>query len=366
MRPAELIDAYKAGRMSTTELKERLRVLVLQATRTPLSEGQRGLWMLQKLAPDMSAYNVPVCLRLGRALNAEELQEACAFLLEQFPILTSMIEVEHGVPLVVSRPSSSPCFQVETLSPRLEPHEVLDHLQHLAKAPFALEHDPGARARRRGTRKLRGAAAIVRESELLARNIADGWKIAMAQQAYGEMGPLLARRSGAQYPRIQWVVIGTETGETVAATPRAPRVDFADFPRRRGAAVPRLRPRCRAPSGRARSTRLGVRHDDPPRTIAWSASSGMGVSTAELEQELEERAGGRRAPRRGLAQTVWLVSLVVLAIGIVLAALQGVRLARPIKALTIQAERIAQGNLDRRVPEDRRATSSACSRTRST
>ena len=126
----------KPAGLSTTELKERLRVLAQQATRTPLSEGQRGLWMLQKLAPDMSAYNVPVCLRLGRALDAEELREACAFLLEQFPILTSVIQVEHGVPLLVSRPSSSPCFQVETLSPTLEPPEVLDHLRHWPRLPL--------------------------------------------------------------------------------------------------------------------------------------------------------------------------------------------------------------------------------------
>ena len=46
------------------------------------------------------------------------------------------------MPLLVSRPSSSPCFQVETLPPTLEPAEVLDHLQHLAKAPFALEQGP--------------------------------------------------------------------------------------------------------------------------------------------------------------------------------------------------------------------------------
>ena len=142
MRPAELIDAYKAGRLSTTELKERLRALAQQAARTPLSEGQRGLWMLQKLAPEMSAYNVPVCLRIGRELDAEKLREACAFLLEQFPILTSVIQEENGVPLLVSRPSSLPYFEVETLPPSLEPAEVLDRLRQLAKAPFALAQGP--------------------------------------------------------------------------------------------------------------------------------------------------------------------------------------------------------------------------------
>jgi serine phosphatase RsbU (regulator of sigma subunit) len=46
--------------------------------------------------------------------------------------------------------------------------------------------------------------------------------------------------------------------------------------------------------------------------------------------------------------------LVVLGIGIVLAALQGIQLARPIKALTAAAERIAAGDLSQRVPHQRR------------
>jgi polyketide synthase PksN len=110
MRQAEIISAYKAGRLSTAELKEQLRALAQQATRSPLSEGQRGLWMLHKLSPEMSAYNVPVCFKIGRELDAETLREACAFLLDQFPILTSVIEEEHGVPFLVPRPVPSPCF----------------------------------------------------------------------------------------------------------------------------------------------------------------------------------------------------------------------------------------------------------------
>jgi sigma-B regulation protein RsbU (phosphoserine phosphatase) len=51
---------------------------------------------------------------------------------------------------------------------------------------------------------------------------------------------------------------------------------------------------------------------------------------------------------------VVLVSLVVLAIGVLLAALYGVSLARPIKTLTRQAERISRGDLDSRVHTKRR------------
>jgi polyketide synthase PksN len=138
MRQADIISAYKAGKLSTTELQEMLGGLAQRAVATPLSEGQRGLWMLQKLSLDMSAYNVPICLKIGRELDAEKLREACAFLLEQFPILTSVIEEEDGALSLVPRPSSSPWFQREVLPPALDPTRVLDHMRQSAKTPFAL------------------------------------------------------------------------------------------------------------------------------------------------------------------------------------------------------------------------------------
>jgi len=80
----------------------------------------------------------------------------------------------------------------------------------------------------------------------------------------------------------------------------------------------------------------------------------MGVSTADLEKELAASLDEATDRAHRSRDRVFLVSLVVLAIGIVLAALQGVQLARPIRALTIQAERISSGDLMSRVPDARR------------
>lgn len=80
----------------------------------------------------------------------------------------------------------------------------------------------------------------------------------------------------------------------------------------------------------------------------------MGVTTAGIEQELQASLDEARARAERTRDRIWLVSLVILAIGIVLAALQGVQLARPIKALTVQAHRIAGGDLETRVGENRR------------
>src|SRR5262249_49372443 len=79
----------------------------------------------------------------------------------------------------------------------------------------------------------------------------------------------------------------------------------------------------------------------------------IGVTTgglaAELQASLEESKDRAAAART----RVLLVSLVVLGIGIVLAALQGVQLARPIKALTHAARRLGDADLSARVPEER-------------
>ncbi len=201
-------------------------------------------------------------------------------------------------------------------------------------------------------RRVRGEAAIVRESELLARNIAAGSKIAMAQQAYGEVGPLLASTI-REYPRIQWVVVGTETGQPVAGTPGAPAVDFQDFPETRAAGD--------APEHRAVAHRRVV--DGRPDWVYATTvrlddklvgQLRMGVTTADLDRELQAAlaAAGRRADES--MQTVWLVAAALLAIGVVLAALQGIGIARPLRQLATQAHRIAQGSLDQRVPDKRR------------
>ena len=60
----EILDAYKAGKLSTIELQERLRDFKKPTDKSRLSEGQKGLWMLHQISPEMSAYNVPLCFRI--------------------------------------------------------------------------------------------------------------------------------------------------------------------------------------------------------------------------------------------------------------------------------------------------------------
>src|SRR5438874_8776725 len=59
-----------------------------QSREFPLSAGQKGLYILHKLHPGMSGYNVPLCFRINVEVDTELMAEAWRLVLEQFPILT--------------------------------------------------------------------------------------------------------------------------------------------------------------------------------------------------------------------------------------------------------------------------------------
>ena len=197
-----------------------------------------------------------------------------------------------------------------------------------------------ARARRSA-----GEQAIVRESELLARNIANASAIPMGQQAYGEVGPLLVATK-AEYPRIQWIAIGTEGGQLVASTPQAPPAVFTDFPKADA-------------GGAIEHARLA---DDRPDWVYASAIRlgdqvvgrlRLGVSTKDLDDQLQIVIDRAQARAERAMATIKIIALVVLVVGVLLAAIVGIRTAAPINQLAALAERIAGGDLRQRVPEGR-------------
>ncbi|WP_139492062.1 non-ribosomal peptide synthetase [Brevibacillus dissolubilis] len=145
MNHKSILDAYKSGELSISDVETKLRELKQQSLRNPLSEGQKGLWMLQKMTPEMSAYNLPLCFRISNRLDIEKFRSALQFVREQFPILTSVIEEVQGAPVQTIQPAQPLSFQQEDLS-ALDSSEVLPYLREKAKEPFALEKGPLMRA----------------------------------------------------------------------------------------------------------------------------------------------------------------------------------------------------------------------------
>lgn len=204
-------------------------------------------------------------------------------------------------------------------------------------------------------RRESGEKAIRREAELAVQSVASATAVPLSANMYADIPKALDdtleadQRSGDN--RVKWLLVHDPgLGKIVEATKGAPsKIDdlerlLKDGIKSNASAVVHAKAQgsdwvYRAPIGLAGEIK-GYLY--------------MGVTTAGLENELTASIEQSEARAQATRNRVWLVGALVLAIGIVLAALQGVRLARPIKVLTGQAERIAGGDLSHRVPYKRR------------
>jgi serine phosphatase RsbU (regulator of sigma subunit) len=194
------------------------------------------------------------------------------------------------------------------------------------------------------SRRADGMAAITRESELLARNVATAVSVPLGSEQLSDVPPLLA---GAvkDYPRLQWLVVTDRTGQVVAATEGAPAV--------KDDLSVRL---ARVPFGSVESSGAGTQWTYATVIRLGAQSLGelrVGVSTKELEDALAASLAAADARASDARRRMTLIALALLGIGVLIAALQGWSMARPIHQLAELAERIAGGDLDKRVPEGR-------------
>ena len=204
-------------------------------------------------------------------------------------------------------------------------------------------------------RRTSGEKAITRESELVVQAVATAVALPLAQSTYPDIKPILDnamrddRASGDD--RLQWLVVTDTSGQVVASTEGAP-----------GAGRLLEQERLLA-GGVARGDVVHARIGSGADWVYGAAIKlgehpvgrlRIGVSTAGLEAELAKSLALSDERSKESQQRLLLLASIVLLIGILFAALQGVGLARPIRALTAQARRIAAGDLKTRVPEGRR------------
>jgi serine phosphatase RsbU (regulator of sigma subunit) len=203
-------------------------------------------------------------------------------------------------------------------------------------------------------RRQAGELAIQRGSVQIVQSTAKVVALPVSTGMIAELKPALdaavAEDKETGDERVTWFVVADAAGEIVASTQGAPdKGQVTAHDRLLANGVKSGQVMHARIAGTDWVYRVPVRLQAQPVGTLW-----MGVTTAGLENELVASLDRTRQRVEGTRERVWLVSLVILAIGIVLAALQGVQLARPIKALTVQAHRIAGGDLETRVPENRR------------
>jgi len=198
-----------------------------------------------------------------------------------------------------------------------------------------------------------GEKAIERESELVVRSVASATAYPLGTSAYTDVKDALdtaVRDDARSDHRLSWLVV-TDTSntivQTVGAAPKADKLAELDKLLAGGTANGDI---VHAQVGHGTDWVYGA-----PIKLGTTAvgSLRMGVSTADFAKELAASLQESEDRAHAARNRVLLVSLVVLAIGVLIAGIQGVQLARPIRALTVQANRIASGDLQSRVDAKR-------------
>ena len=202
------------------------------------------------------------------------------------------------------------------------------------------------------SRRTAGEKDIISESEYLAKSVANAVASPLANTMYDDLAlPLdqaIREDKASGDERLQWLVVTDSGGAIVAKAGKPPPPDQV-------AALEKLLTGAKTS---VQHGRVGQSSDwvyGTPITLGERSIGAlrMGVTTAGLEAELKKTLEASEERAAASRKRVWLIALGVLGIGVLAAALQGVSLARPVKVLTSQAQRIAQGDLSGRVPEGR-------------
>ncbi|GGS54976.1 hypothetical protein GCM10010206_15880 [Streptomyces cinerochromogenes] len=145
MNEDQILAGFKAGVFSADDVLAFYERHRAESGRRPLSEGQKGLWLLHRLQPDSDVYNVPVCFRLVAPLDIARFRQAFELAVALHSPLCSAVVTEDGTPYLEARPDRPADFRHERL-PGGSADRLLAEARRQAKAPFDLAEDPLARA----------------------------------------------------------------------------------------------------------------------------------------------------------------------------------------------------------------------------
>jgi len=137
--PAGLV-AWLAGQARPESAPPPPPVRAAGPWRIAMTEGQKGLWVVQSLHPDSVVYNVPLAFRLD-GIDLGLLERACRWLLETYPVLTARVEDSGDAPALVAQPVARPLERVE-LPKGMDP---VDFARARSLRPFDLGAGPPCR-----------------------------------------------------------------------------------------------------------------------------------------------------------------------------------------------------------------------------
>jgi amino acid adenylation domain-containing protein len=165
----------------------------------PMSFAQQRLWLLDRLQPGNTAYNIPAAVRFGRPLNQAALQAAVDDVVRRHETLRTNVLVIDGEPQQVIAASRQVVVQVRDL--REVDRDALDgYVQRLASSeaqrPFDLSRDPLLRV----TLLTAGDHDIVLLT--IHHIVADGWSMGILVRELGEAYTMHLRGRTPDWPEL--------------------------------------------------------------------------------------------------------------------------------------------------------------------
>jgi amino acid adenylation domain-containing protein/non-ribosomal peptide synthase protein (TIGR01720 family) len=223
----------------------------------PLSQGQRALWFLERLAPTGGAYNIAVPTRIVGPLDVEALRRSLQALVDRHPALRTTFEEGDGEPIQQVHDRVEVDFQVQEAH-SLSTAEVDARVAEEAYRPFDLEGGSLLRVR-----------LFTRDGDpllllVIHHLVTDFWSLSILA---AELGRIYAAETRKQEVRL--APLGPGYGDFVLwqrrwlASPAGER-SWENWQRALGKDLPELalptdRPRSPVPThdGASRSIRLG-------------------------------------------------------------------------------------------------------------
>ncbi len=110
----------------------------------PLSEGQKALWFLNRLAPDSSAYNLVFSGKFRPLLDIAAMKKAFALLFERHPLIDTTFATRGGEPVQIVHKGRTIDFREHDCT-ALDEEQLKALISEHADRPFNLERGPVVR-----------------------------------------------------------------------------------------------------------------------------------------------------------------------------------------------------------------------------
>jgi amino acid adenylation domain-containing protein len=239
----------------------------------PLSFPQERMFLLDRIMPGLSVYNVPTLVRVRGTLDAELLRQACELVIERHEILRTTFDLVDGDPVQVLTPVTP--FELTVADLRSHPEDRREEeaetlLAEFARRPFDLKEDVLLRA------------ALVHFSADEDRLLIVFHHMASDHQSsailFGELDELYSALAGDRAPElsplpIQYADFAAWQREHLSGSGLQELVDYwtstlAGAPERLDLPADRPRPSAQSYRGRLREFTIGPELAEPLRGLA--------------------------------------------------------------------------------------------------